>query len=65
MANSKHSVGFKKGILHFEDNKIIFEEITKDGSLNYDLTKALKEFENIQNVNITIGNDEDIEPIME
>lgn len=65
MANKKNSISFKKGLIHFDDNKIIFEEITKDGSFNYDLIKALKEFEDIENVSITIGNDKEIEPINE
>ena len=65
MANKKNSISFKKGLIHFDDNKIIFEEITKDGSFNYDLIKALKEFEGIENVSITIGNDKEIEPINE
>lgn len=65
MANLKQSVSFKKGFIHFEDEKIIFEEVTKDGSFFYDLISALKEFDGIENVSITIGNDKDIAPIKE
>lgn len=65
MANKKNSVSFKKGFIHFEDDKITFEEITKDGSFFYDLVASLREFEGIENVSITIGNDKEIAPIRE
>jgi hypothetical protein len=66
MANRKNNVSFKKGIIHFEeDGKILFEEITKDGSFFYDLIKELKEFNGVENVSISFGNDKDIAPIRE
>jgi hypothetical protein len=66
MASKKNGVSFKKGIIHFEeDGKILFEEITKDGSFFYDLIKELKEFDGIENVTMSFGNDKDIVPIRE
>jgi hypothetical protein len=65
LANKKNTVAFKKGFIHFEDDKITFEEVTKDGSFFYDLIAILKEFDGIENVSITIGNDKDIAPIKE
>lgn len=66
MASKKNGVAFKKGIIHFEEgNRILFEEITKDGSFFYDLIKELKEFDGVENVTISFGNDKDITPIRE
>jgi len=65
MATKNNDIKFKKGVIHFEDEKITFEEFNKEGSKFYNLLKILKELNDVTDITLAIGKDEELEPIRE
>ena len=49
------SVSFSKAILSKEDGKYIITEVGKDDSREYDLSKVLDDWLEIENIKITIS----------
>lgn len=63
MAKSTNKKSFSKAILSKESGKYIITEITKDDTKDYDLSKVLDEYIGVEGVNLTIGVDDEIQPI--
>ena len=51
------TVSFSKAIISQEDDKYIITEIGKDDSREYDLSKVLDDWLEIENIKITISKD--------
>jgi hypothetical protein len=55
MAKRQESEGFAKATITFEeDGEIMITEYLKDETIQYSLTKVLKEWENIDNISLGI-----------
>jgi len=55
MAKRQESEGFAKATITFEeDGEIMITEYLKDETIQYSLTKVLKEWENIDNITLGI-----------
>jgi hypothetical protein len=65
MATKNNDIKFKKGVIHYEEDSITFEEFNKEGSKFYDLGKILEELNGVENITLSIGKDEELEPIKE
>lgn len=55
MSKRQESESYSKATITFEeDNEIMITEYTKDETIQYSLTKVLKEWENIDGISLTI-----------
>ena len=55
MAKRQESEGFSKATITFEeDGEIMITEYLKDETIPYSLTKILKEWENVDNITLSI-----------
>lgn len=65
MAVKKRSVAFKKAEIVFEGNgNVTITETSKDSCKTYDLIEALKSFDRLDGINLSISYDDEIEPDM-
>ena len=65
MAKKSTKVAFSKATITFENGKYTITEITKDDSIDYDLSAVLDSFIGQEGVSLSIGVDDDVPAVTE